>query len=149
MGAGSRNIAKKPLLWGADAEGGAPYVFQNPEHPDQMIGFEAELAAALAKELGRPITFKQYDFKNLLLGLDRGDFDFAMNGLEITPDRKDQVRFSKPYYVYKLRLVVRAVEDRIRGLPDCRKLGLRVGTLENTGGVSAARLDGDHESGLR
>ena len=132
-----QELAKKPLLWGADAEGGAPYVFQDPEHPEQQIGFEAELAAALAKELGRPITFKQYDFKNLLLGLDRGDFDFAMNGLEITPDRQQQVRFSRPYYVYRLRLVVRAAEDRIRGLADCRKPGLKVGTLENT---AASRL---------
>jgi polar amino acid transport system substrate-binding protein len=133
----AQDLAKKPLLWGADAEGGAPYVFQDAEHPDQMIGFEAEIAAALAKELGRPITFKQYDFKNLLLGLERGDFDFAMNGLEITPDRQAQVRFSRPYYVYRLRLVVRAGEDRIRGLADCRKPGLKVGTLENT---AASRL---------
>src|SRR6059036_3220972 len=28
------------LLWGADAEGGAPYVYPDPEKPERMIGFE-------------------------------------------------------------------------------------------------------------
>ena len=111
LGAGPQAIRaddKRPLLWAADAEGGAPYVFGDPNNPDKNEGFEVEIAAALAKELGRPIEFKQYDFKNLIPGLERGDFDFAMNGLEITPDRKEKVRFSRPYYVYKLQLVVRA-----------------------------------------
>src|SRR2546423_1754079 len=103
----------RPLIWAADAEGGAPYAFHDPNAPQSIIGFEADLAAALAKELGRPIQFKQYDFKNLLIGLDRGDFDFAMNGLEVTPERQALVRFSRPYYVYRLQLVVRAGEERI------------------------------------
>src|SRR4051812_37594358 len=95
--------AKRPLVWAADAEGGAPYVFCDPNNPDRHIGFEVELAAELERELGRKIEFKQYDFKNLFLGLDKGDFDFAMNGLEVTPDRQERVRFSRPYYVYKLQ----------------------------------------------
>src|SRR5207248_108032 len=67
----------KPLRWGADAEGGAPYIFKDPNNPQKDIGFEVDLAAALAKELRRPVVFTQYDFKNLVPGLDRGDFDFA------------------------------------------------------------------------
>jgi polar amino acid transport system substrate-binding protein len=31
------------LLWGADAEGGAPYVYPDPQKPDQLIDFEYEL----------------------------------------------------------------------------------------------------------
>ena len=40
------------LLWGADAEGGAPFVFPDPQKPERLIGFEAELADALAARLG-------------------------------------------------------------------------------------------------
>jgi polar amino acid transport system substrate-binding protein len=40
------------LLWGADAEGGAPYVYPDPQKPEQLIGFEYELAEALAAKLG-------------------------------------------------------------------------------------------------
>ena len=127
----------KPLLWGADAEGGAPYILEDPNDPDRLVGFEVELIEALAREVGRPVRFKQYDFKNLMLGLQRGDFDLAMNGLEVTPDRQDKARFTKPYYVFKLQLLVRAGETRVRSVHDCRRLGLAVGVLEET---SAERL---------
>jgi polar amino acid transport system substrate-binding protein len=124
---------RQPLVWAADAEGGAPYILKDSNHPGQNIGFEVDLAAALAKELGRPIRFKQYEFSSLFSGLQRGDFDFAMNGLEITPDRKKRVRFSKPYYLYKLQFVVRAGEKRFTSLQDCPgRADLVIGTLEDT-----------------
>lgn len=124
--------ALPPLRWAADAEGGAPYIFKNPRNPTQNIGFEVDLAAALAKELGRPIQFVQYDFKNLVPGLDRGDFDLAMNGLEVTQDRLNKVLFSKPYYAFKLQLTVREKEERFDSLMGCKKAGAVVGTLEDT-----------------
>ena len=37
--------ARGALLWGADAEGGAPYVFPDPQKPEQLVGFEHDLAA--------------------------------------------------------------------------------------------------------
>jgi polar amino acid transport system substrate-binding protein len=125
--------AVRPLIWAADAEGGAPYILKDPDHPSQNVGFEVDLAAALARELRRPIHFKQYEFSSIFSGLERGDFDFAMNGLEITPDRKKRVRFSKPYYLYKLQFVVRAGEQRFKTLEDCAgRAGLVIGTLEDT-----------------
>lgn len=130
--------AERPLIWAADTEGGAPYVFADPENPKQVIGFEKDIADALAKELGRPIEFKQYEFNTIIAGVGRNDFDFAMNGIEITPDRKTQVRFSKPYYVYKLQLVTRDNDDRFQSLKDLeRKKDVTVGTLEDT---AASRL---------
>jgi polar amino acid transport system substrate-binding protein len=122
----------KPLRWGADAEGGAPFIFKDQKNPGRNIGFEVDLAAAMAKELKRPIEFTAYEFKNLIPGLERGDFDFAMNGLEITPDRLARVRFSKPYYAYKLQLVLRPEETRFQSLEGIRKAKGLVGTLEDT-----------------
>lgn len=121
-----------PLRWAADAEGGAPYIFRDPAQPDRHIGFEVDLIQSLEAELGRPIEFVQYDFKSLVSGLRRGDFDFAMNGLEVTPDRARQLRFSRPYYVYRLRLVVRRDETRFDTLLGCREVGGVVATLEDT-----------------
>jgi polar amino acid transport system substrate-binding protein len=134
---GSARAANQWLLWAADAEGGAPYIFKDPKNPNRNIGFEVDIAHALAKELNRRIEFKQYDFKNLIPGLDRGDFDLAMNGLEVTEDRKARVRFSRPYYVYKLQLVVRADEERFKTLRGCKRVDGVVGTLEDT---AASRL---------
>jgi polar amino acid transport system substrate-binding protein len=126
-----------PLVWAADAEGGAPYISMDPDHPGQYVGFEVDLKAALEKELGRRIEFKQYSFKSIDSGLLRGDFDFVMNGLEATPDRRKTFRLTRPYYVYTLQLVARADETRFQSLEECKEAGAVVGTLANT---AAARL---------
>jgi polar amino acid transport system substrate-binding protein len=128
----------RPLIWAGDGEGGMPYVSRNPKNPSDYLGFEADIARALARELGRPVQFRQYEFAFLFSGLQRGDFDFAMNGIEITPDRKKAMLFSVPYYVYRLQLTVRSGENRFHSLDQCQGLrGLTVGTMDNT---SAARV---------
>jgi polar amino acid transport system substrate-binding protein len=131
------NTDSRPLLWAADPDGGAPYIFKDPNNPNKLIGFEVDLKDALARELKRPIVFKHYDFKSLFPGLERGDFDFAMNGLEVTPEREKQVRFTRPYYLYQLQLVVRAGEKRFRTLQEAKEQGFVIGTLE---ACSAERL---------
>jgi polar amino acid transport system substrate-binding protein len=123
----------RPLIWAADAEGGAPYIFKDPKDPQRNIGFEVDLAEALARELNRRIEFRQYEFNSLFSGLERGDFDFAMNGLEVTPDRKKSVRFGRPYYIYRLQFVVRTDDPRFQKLEDCRgSKDITIGTLEDT-----------------
>jgi polar amino acid transport system substrate-binding protein len=142
-----------PLRWGADAEGGAPFIFLDPQDPTRQIGFEVDLAKALADELGRPIEFVQYPYDELIPGLSRGDIDLAMNGLEIMPDRAGKIRFSRPYYVYKLQLVVRADETRFDSLEACKAGGAVVGTLGETAasrmleqlGIQARIFDGQVE----
>jgi len=121
-----------PLRWAADAEGGAPYICKSPNDLGAYVGFEVEIAAALEKELGRKIQFVQYDFKSLTSGLQRGDFDFAMTGGEVTPDRLKALRFTRPYYVYSLQLMARANDSRFHALDDCKRLGAGVGTMEDT-----------------
>lgn len=128
----SDDDAERPLLWAADAEGGLPYICRDDNDPDRFVGFEVELAEALSQELGRPIEPKQYEFKSLGAGSQRGDFDFAMNGLEVTPDRRKTLRLTRPYYVYTLQLVARADERRFASLDECKAVGGVVGTLEDT-----------------
>lgn len=123
---------KKPLLWGADIEGGAPYAFPDPNNPNRTIGFEVDLKDALQKELGRPIQRRQYAFDKLTDGIERGDIDFAMNGLEITPDRLERVLFSKPYYAFTLQLVIRKDESRFKSLQGLKDFKGVVGTLADT-----------------
>jgi polar amino acid transport system substrate-binding protein len=127
-----RGEPTRALKWAADAEGGAPYIFKDPDHADRNIGFEVELIAALAEDLHRPIEFEQYQFSSLVPGLQRGDFDFAMNGIEVTPDRIKALRLSRPYYVYTLQLVARKDESRLETLGDCKRLDAVVGTLDDT-----------------
>ena len=98
-----------PLKWGRRHRWRHPVCVpgRSGQRRQGRIGFEADIAAgSLAKELGRPIEFTQFDFKSLLPALDRGDIDLAMNGVEILPEREENYLFTKPYYVYQLQYVV-------------------------------------------
>lgn len=128
--------AEKPLIWGADPDGGIPYVFADRENPDTFIGFEVDLAQALSKQLGRPIVFQKRAYENLISDVERGDIDLAMNGIEILPERLSRVRFTKPYYLYQLQLVVKA-DGSVKSLDDIQDRDLAVGTL---GATAAERL---------
>jgi polar amino acid transport system substrate-binding protein len=134
----------RPLIWAADDEGGEPYVAPDPKESGKVIGFEKEIVDALAKELGRPIQWRRYSFNSLVPALlRRKDFDFAMNGLEITPDRKAKLRFSRPYYVYRQQLVARADEQRFASYEELKKVkGATVGTLEDTAAQRMLKRDG-------
>jgi polar amino acid transport system substrate-binding protein len=124
--------AREPLRWGGDAEGGAPYVFRDPKDPRKLIGFEVDIAEALAREIDQPIVFTQYDYGSLLPGLDRGDIDIAMNGLEVTSDRLSKVLFSHAYYAYRLELVTRKGIDTCATIDGCKAARATVGTLGDT-----------------
>ncbi len=119
-----------PLKWGGDAEGGAPYQFQDPRNPSRIIGFEVEIADAIGRILGRPTEFVQNQWDGLVPGLGRGDYDMIISGLEITPDRVLVINFSRPYYVTFEQLAVRKDNDSIRSLEDCS--GKTVGTLKGS-----------------
>ena len=84
------------LKWGADAEGGAPYVFPDPQKPEQLIGFEAELATALAAKLGVKAEMVQNQWDQLTPALLRGNFDIILNGLELTPENQQRIARRAP-----------------------------------------------------
>jgi polar amino acid transport system substrate-binding protein len=117
-----------PLRWGGDAEGGAPYLLPNPKNPREIIGFEIDLMNALAAKLNRRSVFVQNQWDGLVPGLQRGNYELVVNGLEITEDRKQQVNFSIPYYVCGEQLSVRVEENGISSLNDLK--GKVVGTLK-------------------
>jgi len=118
------------LRWGSDAEGGAPYVFPDPERPGRLIGFEVDLAEALAREMGLSARQVQVDWSSLIPGLDRGDYDIALNGIEWTAGRNRASELSFPYFIFAQQLVVRADDASIQSFADVQ--GKRVATLGAT-----------------
>jgi len=116
------------LRWGGDTEGGAPYMFQDPKDTTRIIGYEVEIIEAIAKHLGKKPVFVQNGWDNLIPGLQRKLYDAAIDGLEITPEHKQEVNFSIPYYATFLQLAVRRDNKTIESLEDCR--GKVVGTLK-------------------
>jgi polar amino acid transport system substrate-binding protein len=123
--------AATPLRWGADSQGGAPYVFENPTHPDETIGFEVEVMAALAQAMNRAPELVTGPYEKLLDLLDRGDFELVLNGIENTPEKKKFVALSQPYYAAPLVLTIRRDDKRAPRSPLELK-GRVVGTLPST-----------------
>ncbi len=127
--------ALKTLRWGADIESGAPFAYKNPQNPNEIIGFEAEIVSALASEMGRKVDFVQNNWDGLIEGLKRKDYDIVVNGLEITPDRAEVVRFSQPYYITAEVITVKRSTYTVHTLKDLENR--KVGTL---GGALAERI---------
>ena len=125
-------LPQQTLRWGADGSGGAPYVFADPQNPSQYIGYEKEIAGAIARVLQLKEVYVPTDWEGLIASLHRGEFDIILNGLEPTSDREKEILFSKPYYIYQMILTVRKEENRFKSLEDCKKLNIEVGTLVNT-----------------
>ncbi|HEY4242020.1 MAG TPA: ABC transporter substrate-binding protein/permease [Kofleriaceae bacterium] len=121
--------ARGELTWGADVQGGEPYVYEDPNDPSHVIGFEVDIMNAVARRLGVRARMVQYSWSNLVPSLERGDFDVIANGLEATADREKRILLSAPYYTYAETLAVR------RGSP-ARSVfdlaGKRVATLNQT-----------------
>jgi polar amino acid transport system substrate-binding protein len=92
------------LIWGADQEGGGPYVYPDPNNPEKLIGFEVELADMLAAELGVKAKFYQGQWEELpqMLG---NQIDLALNGFERTPARLRDYLCTRPYYAFGLQLM--------------------------------------------
>ena len=104
------------LQWGADYVSGAPYVFQDPTNPKHLIGFEVEIAAAMAQLMRINQTQIEVCYANLQQALSSNQIDMVMNGWEKTPDRLKTELFSDPYYRYGQQIIVRKDDTRFAGV---------------------------------
>jgi len=116
------------LRWGADSQGGAPYVFQDPMDPNHLVGFEVDLADALGRKLGVRARPVQGQWDKLLELLERRDFDVAMNGIEIADEKRRVARLSRAYYVSPERITIRRGDAQAPRTLEAMR-GRKVGTL--------------------
>ncbi len=128
---------KKPLRWGTDPTGGAPYVYQDAQ--GSFVGFEYEFAEYLAKKLGRTSVKVDGDWSTLPELLDKppeGDkaIDIVMNGYEQRDDLSAKYGMTIPYYTYRLQLVAHKDANDINSWADLAKPGpngkRKIGVLE-------------------
>ncbi len=124
--------ASSPVLrWGGDAEGGAPFVEADPANPSIVRGFDVEVAALIAKGLGRTPQFVQVAWTSIDASAARGDFDIGMSGVEDSPTRRARLAVTRPYFEFREVLAVRAA-DTARFVSLASLAGRRVGTLGGT-----------------
>jgi polar amino acid transport system substrate-binding protein len=117
--------------WAGDPEGGAPFVEANPARPEEVVGFDVEIASLFARGLGRTPEFLNIEFKSIVQSIARGDADIGMSGIEDSPTRRTTLAVTLPYYEFREVLSVRDADAQtLTSLASLR--GKKVGTLVDT-----------------
>lgn len=100
-----------------------PYAF----HDDSgaLVGFEKEIADAIAQGLGAEPEYIETEWDSLIAGLDVDKYDLVVNNVGITPERQEKYLFSQPYARSVGRVAVPTGSD--------------IQTLEQISGRSAAQ----------
>ncbi|MFB9952633.1 ABC transporter substrate-binding protein [Rhizobium puerariae] len=92
--AGSANAQEKLVI---GTEGAYP-PFNNLEANGELTGFDIDIAKALCEEMKVTCTFVTNDWDGIIPALQSKKFDAIVASMSITPERKEQVTFSKKYY---------------------------------------------------
>ncbi len=71
-----------------------PFAFKRG---NKITGLEADMAAELGKNLGRPVRFVEVKWNDQIPALLDGKTDIVMSGMSITDMRQVRVAFSDPY----------------------------------------------------
>ena len=73
----------------------APWTYHDEN--DVLVGFDVEVAQAIAAKLGVTAKFVETEWDGIFAGLDSSRYDMAANGVEITEERAQKYDFSTPY----------------------------------------------------
>ena len=69
------------------------------------IGFDIEVAKALAEKMGLTVEYKDTAWDGIFASLDRGDFDCIISAVSITDERKGTYNLTDAYIANRLVLV--------------------------------------------
>lgn len=96
----------------------APWTYHDEN--DNLVGFDVEVAAAVADKLGVEVQYEEGEWDGLLAGVESGRYDIMVNGVGYTEDRAQAYNFSNPYAYNKTVLIVRSDNDEITSLEDLK-----------------------------
>lgn len=109
-----------------------------------FLGVDMEIAALLAKELGKELVIMDMEFESVCTAVQMGQCDIAMAGLTINEERKELVNFSEPYYNASQQIIVNAdctdfdacktaedIEKILNEKDSSCKIGVQKGTTGN------------------
>ena len=107
----------------------------------KLVGFDIDLSNLIAKHLGVRADIQVVDFKGLVPTLKSGKTDVLITGMTYTPERAQQLAFSKPYYPTAMAVIMRdnpkplSTKDELQG----KNIGAEMGT---TGDREARSVSG-------
>ncbi|BCZ48293.1 amino acid ABC transporter substrate-binding protein [Clostridium gelidum] len=106
----------------------------------KLVGFDVELAEAVAKKLNKKIKFQAIDWSMKETELNNGNIDLIWNGYSISDERKEKVEFSKPY-LNNTQVIVTLADSNIKSKSDLA--GKKVGAQNESTAVDAVAADGN------
>lgn len=99
----------------------------------EFVGFELDLAQALASELKYNLDVLDLDFSGLIAAVKNDVIDLSISGFNITEERKKNIAFSQPYYYSNIAVIGHKAYSSADEFPTA-KIGLQHGSLfEATG----------------
>jgi L-cystine transport system substrate-binding protein len=88
--------------------------FSYHDESGELTGFEYEIADQIAKDLGVEADFVETKWDSLIAGLDTDKYDFVINNISITDERKEKYDFTIPYMKSEAALAVRSDNKDIK-----------------------------------
>ena len=138
-----QNTDGKPELVMATNAAFPPYEYYENE---QIVGIDAEMAAAIADYLNMKLTIVDTEFGSIVGGVETGKFDIGMAGMTITEDRLQSVNFTDSYAT-GIQVVIVPEGSPIASVDDLLADGVtyKAGVQQDTTGdiyLSSAPADG-------
>ena len=108
---------------------------------DQIVGIDAEIAAAIAEKLGLELVIEDMEFDSIITAVQTGKADMGLAGMTVTEDRLQNVNFSSTYATGVQSVIVKEDSD-IASLDDLagKMIGVQLAT---TGDIYATGDFGD------
>ena len=109
-----------------------PYEFYD-DMTGEIVGIDAEVAAAIAAKLGMELEIEDMDFDALIPAVANGKIDVVLAGLTVTEERKQNVDFTASYAT-GVQVVIVAEGSAITSVDDLfaeganHKIGVQQGT---------------------
>ncbi|BBI31880.1 amino acid ABC transporter substrate-binding protein [Cohnella abietis] len=116
----------------------APFTYH--DNDGKLVGFDVEIAEAVAKKLGVKAKFIETKWDGMFAGLDAKRFDAVVNEVNIKEDRKVKYDFSDSYIVSKAVLIVHKDNDNIKQFSDLK--GKKAGESLTSNLADIARENG-------
>ncbi len=103
--------------------------YEMVDENNNIIGIDAEIAAAVAEKLGMELEIKDMAFESLITAVSSGAVDVVLAGMTVTEERKEAVNFSDSYAT-GIQVVIVTEDSAIATIDDLagKKIGVQSGT---------------------
>lgn len=125
-----------------------PFGYIGGDTASEIVGFDIELAKAIAKDYGKNIKIEIMNFPELIPTLQSGKIDMIVSIVSVTEERKKIIDFSDPYFSATQIAIIRADDESFENITTKEELGQnkKLASLADTTGVASAQsISGDNE----